>query len=481
MARIKKSILEMVALVAATFLALVIVLGFAVTVPTYLSVKQLRKDISNSSSSLKVAADAENVIASLDRIFWLMNAPVSRKIFSAAGINFGDIDDEVNAVIGQAFSLGGVDRPVKFLVAFQNSAEARGTGGLLGAYAVVVINNGTLRVERTGSDSSLRLFDQLPISMPAEFLNLYGTDPADWRNSNLSPHFPYGAKIWLALWEKQFKEKLDGVITMDPVAISYLLKATGPITLADGEQVTSTNVVKKTLVDAYKKYESDNTARKAYLVEILNAAAKKIESGEFSSLTLLQGLQSSILENRLLIYSDYVQVEKKLAPTLLGGSLDTNAQNQYRAVVQNIDGSKLDYYLKRSVRVISTECSPVRKTEVTVSLTNTVTNPQSLPAYVLTRGDTDKPANLVTGQHRMALFIYGPKGSELLDTYSPGRGRVLGKQSSERGRPIAIWDIDLLPGQTWSVVANFAKGAGPITWYDHPLGSPSTVQILDRC
>ena len=481
MARIKKGILKTVPLVVATFLALVIVLGFAVTVSTYLSLKQLRHDLSNSSTSLKVAADAENVNASLNRIFWLMNAPVSGKIFSAAGINFGDIDDEVKAVVGQAFTLGGADRPAKFLVAFQNSAEARGTGGLMGAYAVVVIDKGRLRVERTGSDTSFRIYDQMPISMPAEFLNLYGTDPADWRNSNLSPHFPYGAKIWIALWEKQFNEKLDGVITMDPVAISYLLKATGPITLKDGEQVTSANVVKKTLVDAYKKYEADNAARKAYLVEILNAAAKKIESGEFSSLTLLQGLQRSILENRLLIYSDDVQVEKKLTPTLLGGSLDTNAQNQYRAVVENIDGSKLDYYLKRSVRIISTECSPVRKTEVTVSLTNTVTNPKSLPAYVLTRGDTDKPADLVPGQHRMALFIYGPKGSELLDTYSPGRGLVRGKQSSERGRPIAIWDMDVPPGQTWNVVADFKNGSGPITWFDHPLISPSTVKISDRC
>ena len=481
MARIKKSIFKILASVTAISFLLVIATGFAVTIPTYLSVKQLRQDLATPSNSPNADVDTNGVLSSLSRLFWVMNAPVTGKILTAWDLNFGSIDSEIKAVVAHTFILGGSKRPAKYLVAFQNSAEARGVGGLLGAYALLVVDKGTVRIERTGSNSSLRTYNQIPISMPKEFLNLYGTNPADWRNSNLSPHFPYAAKIWLGLWEKQFNEKLDGVITMDPVAISYLLKATGPITLEDGEQITSANVVKKTLVDAYQEFDSSKLERKPYLVEILNATAKRIEERKFSSFQLAHGIQRSILENRLLIYSRKSKVEKDLSSTLLGGSLDFNAQNQFRAVVQNIDGSKLDYYLKRSVQVTSTQCSPARKTQVTVSITNTVRNVTSLPAYVLTRADRDKPANLAPGQHRFILFLYGPKRGELLDSYSPGSGLDMKKFSVERGRPIALWDIDLPPGQTQTVVANFENGWGPITWLDQPLVSPSTVLISDKC
>jgi len=481
MVRIKKSIAKAVASVTAISFLLVILSGLAVTVPTYYSVKHLYQDLTAPGNASKTDNDTEGVVSSLDRLFWVMNAPVAGKILTSRGLNFGSIDNEIKAVVSHAFLLGGAKRPAKYLVAFQNSAEARGVGGLLGAFAVLVIDKGTVRIERTGSNSSLRIYGQLPVSMPKEFLNLYGTNPGDWRNSNLSPHFPYAAKIWLGLWEKQFKEKLDGVITLDPVAISYLLEATGPVTLDDGEQITSANIVKKTLVDAYQEFDSKKSARKPYLVEILNATAKKIEERKFSSFTLLHGIQRAILENRLLLYSKNTKVERDLESTLLGGSLDLNARNQFRAVVLNIDGSKLDYYLSRSVRVISTKCSPTRETRVKVSFTNNVKNAKSLPEYVLTRVDRDKPTNLVPGQHRFVVFLYGPKGGELLDSYSPGSGLDLKKVSTERGRPIAMWDIDLPPGQKRVVVANFKNGSGPITWSDQPLVSPSKVQISDRC
>ena len=31
------------------------------------------------------------------------------------------------------------------------------------------------------------------------------------------------------MWEQQSGTKLDGAVAMDPIALSYLLKATGPI------------------------------------------------------------------------------------------------------------------------------------------------------------------------------------------------------------------------------------------------------------
>jgi hypothetical protein len=477
----RRQIAKVIVVTLAIFTTLVIVLSLIFVMPTYFSTQALRSDITQGRFDQSTHDDAKRSAASLHRLFSLLGAPGVNQLLSAVGLNFDAIHNELGALVAHSPTLAGANHPAKYLIAFQNLAEARGTGGLMGAYAVVVVDKGKWRVERTGSDASLHIFDQIPISMPSEYLQLYGMDPADWRNSNLSPHFAYAAQIWIALWKKQFGEQLDGVITLDPVAISYLLQATGPITLKSGEEVTSTNVVKKTLVDEYKIYSTDNAARKAYLVDIMNRTIKKIAEKKFSYRSLLSGVQKAILEHRLLLYSTNADVEKSLASTLLAGSLDTSAQNQYRAVVENVDGSKLDYYLKRSVEISSTSCSVPRKTQVRVSLTNTVGQGEKLPAYVLTRADIGKPADLFPGQHHFKLFIYGPKGSRLIDAYSPGHGVKAGKIATERMRPILVWDIDLPPGQSWTVMSNFAGGQGAITWYDQPLTFNSSVKIADRC
>ena len=71
---------------------------------------------------------------------------------------------------------------------------------------------------------------------------------------NLSPHFPYAAQLMLSMWQRQFGQKLDGVIAIDPVALSYLLAVTGPVKLADGSSVTSANVADLMMRSIYVKW-----------------------------------------------------------------------------------------------------------------------------------------------------------------------------------------------------------------------------------
>ena len=46
--------------------------------------------------------------------------------------------------------------------------------------------------------------------------------------------------------EQQTGTKVDGVIAIDPVVLSYILGATGPVVMPDGETVTQDNVVELT-------------------------------------------------------------------------------------------------------------------------------------------------------------------------------------------------------------------------------------------
>jgi hypothetical protein len=135
----------------------------------------------------------------------------------------------------------GADGPRRYLLAFQTNAEVRGTGGLLGAYGVLEADDGVVRLRRLGSNGELEDPPRLPVKLGPDFTQLYGQAPRLWVNANASAHFPYAAQIWLASWQHQHGQRLDGVIATDPVALGYLLKATGSGAAAGGDEVTSEN------------------------------------------------------------------------------------------------------------------------------------------------------------------------------------------------------------------------------------------------
>jgi len=433
------------------------------------------------SSSEVNATQSSKLVADINKSFGILKLPVIKQLTQITGLDFTSIQSEITTLARLSPILLGDNKPKQYLVAFQNTAEARGPGGILGAYALIEINNGDIKIIKTGSNAALQSNKEIPIKMPAEFMRIYGKNPAIWQNSNLSPHFPYGAQIWMASWQKQYGGNLAGVIGIDPTAISYILKATGDVKLASGEKITADNVVFKTLSQAYKKYEKDNDARKQYLVDIMNATFAKLMANQFNKVKMAQAVKRAIIENRLLVYTTDNDAQAEIEKVRVGGALQTVANNEYRVVIQNIDASKLDYYLDRSVKVESTECKVNKQALVTVTVTNAVQNAHNLPDYVLTRADKGKPADLKTGQHRFKVFIYGPVDAKLGTVSRSTPGVELGGGGIERKRPIYITDVDLAPNQSETVTANFTGGVGKITYVDQPLVRKTNLQIKDRC
>ena len=435
------------------------------------------------SSNQVSATQSSKLVADLDKGFGVLNLPVIKQLTQIAGLDFTPIQSEITTLAEISPILLGGERSMRYLVAIQNSAEARGTGGILGAYAIVELKKGSLKVIETGSNEPLygSSLEKIPIDMPDEYKRLYGENPAILQNSNLSPHFPYGAEIWLALWEKKFDQTLDGVIAIDPTALSYILRSTGPITLNSGEQITSDNLVADTLKDAYKRFEKDNKARKQYLVDIMNATVKHLNSGDYSKIKMAQAIRDGIATNRILIYSTNQSAQNQLEKVRLGGHLGLEPNNEYRTVIQNIDASKLDYYLDRSVVIESKSCDKDKQTQVRIRVTNTLETGVGLSAYVLTRADKGKPSSLVTGAHRFKVFIYGPTNARLISVSRENRTADLGGSSVERKRPIYVADVDLAPGDSEELLANFSGGVGNITFVDQPLVLETKLSIKDKC
>lgn len=422
------------------------------------------------------AADIAEFLDSLNSVNW-SRLPI-------VGPRTKDFDQKImlaNQVWSQNYKSVGVwsdligsKSPKRYFVALQNSAQARGTGGMPGTFAVLEINKGKIKILRTGTNTELRSANRIPIEVPNEFRQIYGEYPANWNPSNLSPHFPYAARIWLALWNSQHNEKLDGAIAVDPFVLSSLLKATGNIEV-DGRILTPENTVDELLSRFYVTYEKDNQRRKNYLAKVALTFGKKLEESAPAPMDLMQSLLNPLSENRILIYSSASEIQKILEESAISGSLNFRNSNNFRAIVLNTSGNKMDYYLKRELKIESISCSP-RKSRVTFRLLIDVDPKLDLPDYVNGRKDLGMVGG-VGNRHGVAVLIFGPPGSVVIPDESDAPKSLL----TELDRPVWLRYADLSPRIEQVIEVTFLGGNGAITTSSQPLVKKQATKVLDSC
>jgi hypothetical protein len=360
-------------------------------------------------------------------------------------------------------SMMGADGPRSYFMGFQTNAEARGTGGLLGGFGILRFDNGTATVDRLGRNNELNK-PFAPLDLGPEFLARYGHANAttDFRNSNQSSHFPYAAQIWKSMWEQQSGMTVDGAIAIDPVALSYILGAVGSVTMPDGETITKDNVVELTESTAYIRFADDNNARKAYLQDVASAVVEKMTGHLDSPRELLDALGKAISQGRIAVWSASPADQKLIEETPLAHLVPDDSAPYAGVIITNLGGNKIDYYLTRQIEYSADGCeSSTRKSTVTVRLTNTVSNEQSLPEYVAGHsGPTGLIHDIPWGSNVMSVSLLATKGSALANAFVNGT-RVPVYRGVERGHPIFESQLAVLPGKTVEVKFELSEPTVP--------------------
>lgn len=363
-----------------------------------------------------------------------------------------------------------------YFLAFQTNAEARGTGGMLGGFGIIRADNGTARVDTLGSNSDLD-FAERPIDLGPEYDALWAprNTTVDFRNSNASPHFPYAGQIWSSMWAEQTGEQLDGAIATDPIALSYILDATGPVTLADGEVISGDNVVEVTLSTAYSRFGDDQIARKAYLQEISAAVVAKMTTGVAPTRKLLDAVGRAGSEGRISVWSADPAEEEVLADTKVGHTLPDDPGPYANVIVNNAGGNKLDYYLARDITYTAESCDgATRKSTVTATLTNNV-DPTGLTEYV---ASAFQPG-ATYGTNESIVYLYGTQGAKITSTKVDGVTAFSVQGGTEQGRPVQAAYLTVPPGEsstvTWEVEEPTVPGEATVPV--QPLVDEPTVTV----
>ncbi|NLG55365.1 MAG: DUF4012 domain-containing protein [Rhodococcus sp.] len=338
----------------------------------------------------------------------------------------------------------GLDGPRTYFLAFQTNAEARGTGGLVGGFGIVRAEDGTVKVDDLGSNVELPAADgradYAAALAPAadlgpEFASQWGRSGAlfDFRNSNLSSHFPYAAQIWRGMWANETGHVVDGAIATDPVALSYILEATGPIVMPDGQRVSADNVVELTQSELYARFADDNRGRKDYLQAIAGAVVAEMSGSISSPQKLLDALGRAAGEGRLAVWSANDQEQSVLASTPLGHAIPDDDAPYAAVVVNNHSGNKLDYYLSREIEYTAGSCDgDVRESRVRVRLTND-TPFVELTDYVA--GQAQNQLGVAKGTNVSWLSLVATKGATLKSVTVDGR-QALSLPGREVGHPM---------------------------------------------
>ncbi|WP_285795091.1 DUF4012 domain-containing protein [Micromonospora sp. NBRC 107095] len=368
----------------------------------------------------------------------------------------------------------GANGPRRYLLVSQNLAELRATGGMFGAYAMIEAENGAVKMGKQGSAASLGRFVpalKVPAETRALWTDLPGIYPAD---VNLSPHFPTAATLYREMFRRKTGTTVDGVLAVDPVVLSYLLKATGPVLVPGGVPLASEKVVQTLLNDSYQRLDlkQQDEFFAASAAAVFDAFFKK----NVNPKVLLSAFDRAITERRILFWSARPEEQRTFGDSRMAGTLpEQDTVPTVGVFLNDGSGAKLGYYLRPTANLTVGECRPDGRRELRLRVTLRSTAPKSgLTESVLGLGLAGDPYTA-----RTLVSIFSPAGGAVLEARLDGVETALGS-GTERRRQVATASVDVGPGaeRALEVTVLTAKtGVGQAELWLTPTASPWTTQV----
>ncbi len=310
-----------------------------------------------------------------------------------------------------------------YLLAAQNSAEIRASGGFPGSMGTIRIEDGVLTI-----DDFKTVYDMISVNPPTEahitdteYLLFSGSlDYA--RDACYIPDFERVGEIWALAYESKNDEHIDGVISLTPVIIQKVLAYTGAVTLSDGTELNGDNATQMLQKDLYYKYLSNNSSYKvsnAYdYVDSLFAETAKIVMGklvddfdinriaDYSKIFTDGGKDRTIL-----MWMEDETAESYVKAAGCSGALNDDPSNPEAGVFfSGANGSKLGWFVSLDTQIgdVTVNDDGSRTYDVTVTVSNDIT-----------RDDMYRAGNYIignyNGQVESYLHLFAPAGGTISD------------------------------------------------------------------
>lgn len=357
-------------------------------------------------------------------------------------------------------SMLGADEERTYLVLFQNNAEVRATGGIPGAWATMTARDGHITLGEQGSAGDIGRLEAPPLDLTEEELGLYGDRLGLFpQNLTFTPDFPRTAELAQAMWEQETDLDVDGVFSVDPVALSYLLEGTGPVELPGGRQLTGDNAVRLLLNEIYRLMP-DPRSQDAFFAAAAAAVFDKVASGAGDATQVLAALDRAGTEGRLFVWSERPEEQSLLEETALGGAVPPEGDDDrpfLGVFLNDATGAKMQYFLDHRVDVTSEACNSEGRQRLTVTLTMESTAPEqtsALPSYVVGLAEA---LGIEPGSMRVNAHLYVPVGGWIEESSFNGAEMPL-TEDQHVGHTVGTQTVQLAPGERHSLTYSVMTG-----------------------
>ncbi|MEK7160849.1 MAG: DUF4012 domain-containing protein, partial [Patescibacteria group bacterium] len=251
---------------------------------------------------------------------------------------------------GETFNqLLGSQHPKKYLLIFQNNAEARATGGFIGTYGWLDLDAGQIKNLTVNNvfDLDGQLYEKVVPPRPIQKISTaWSTHDANW-----FADWPSSAKKIMWFFEKAGGATPDGVISFTPTLLERLLALTGPIELPQ-YQVTldQYNFLELVQYKVEVDYDKELNQPKRILADFMPLFLERLgqvwleQSQEVFSI-----LVNALAEKHVLFYLVDQKLQTIFSQQGWTGEVLTTEKDYLSVINTNINGFKTDKVIEQKI------------------------------------------------------------------------------------------------------------------------------------
>ncbi|MFN2544508.1 MAG: DUF4012 domain-containing protein [Actinomycetota bacterium] len=335
--------------------------------------------------------------------------------------------------------LGG-DGPRRYLLAFQNLSDARGSGGFMGSYGILEADQGRVSLGPIGSLADLKQAPQVTGFPDVE--RRYGPYGGTifFDSANYSPDFPTASRVLLQMWRNDGRGILDGVIAVDPVWMSRILSVIGPITIPEWpEPLTGDNIVTALLHDTF--LSTDQRYSNALQGALGGALWQGLIGRPLPTHGLGDAMARSVRERHFQVFSTRPQEEGLLSDLGAAGSVHLGSNPLFVVRDDEID-NRSGWFAHATVGYdIALQTDGSADVSIYYTLHNTA--PPDAPPSILLGWRPGEPRGIFGS----GVSFYLPEGATNVKTHVGGDAS-LAERGQEFGHPVVEGHFEIGPGRT---------------------------------
>jgi len=290
---------------------------------------------------------------------------------------------------GTLHQILGFDKEKKYLLLFQNNGELRPTGGFIGSIGEITISKGKITDFHINDvydvDGQLKAHVE-----PHYVIRRYLQPHLYLRDSNFAINFEDSASTSALIYNLALQKKVDGVVGISFEAVRQIIKALGPITLANYNITLDENNTFDFLQNEIEANNFPGTSKKKELLQALfNNLSLKLEQDKNSFYKIFYLFPELVSSKNILFAFNTSSIQKIFSVNGFSGSLfdprDKTTENIYDIFSTNeanIGANKANISVDRHIEYDVFLLKDSITSKATLILTNAKNSGPSYKTYV---------------------------------------------------------------------------------------------------